>query len=151
MNSKQFQESVISTFKKYFPNGYAHVSQYALGGGVHFSFGLISNLDDVSNKIRENDPLRIGFGIHEVVKFNSEEEINQKIVIEFGSSHLSTLPVVKYFAMHSLKIPTRKINNTPEKALLALDKYFQRAKETVQQQAQNNNIYDQQAISAKYL
>lgn len=151
MNALEFKESAIATFKKYFPNGYVSCTKYQLGGGIGMSFGLISNLDDTTNKIRENDNLRISMGIHENFSFDSTEEIQGKIVLEFNSSSLSGLPENQYFAMSNIKIPSRKINNTPEKVLQALDKYFVKARDIVRAERDANNIYAQERIPAKYL
>jgi hypothetical protein len=151
MNAAQFVEDVKATFHKYFPNGYSHASKYCLGGGVHFNFGLIGDLNDVSSRIRENDVMKISFGIHDNIIFGSEIDIEGKLIVEFSSAVVKVLPKEKYYAMSNEKIAVRKINNTPEKIIAKLDQYFKEALAIVQREAGCNNIYSQDRIPVKYL
>lgn len=151
MNAQQFTAKVLENFKKHFPNGYANASKFSLGGGVYFSFGLIGNIEDVENKIRQNDNLSLSLEIHENFKFDTTEEIEGKIVIESNRSFFSVKPVNNYFAMSSVKIPFRKINNTPEKALISIEKHFIKAKELIKAEIEIENLYGQHSIDKKYL
>ncbi|EKP0311749.1 hypothetical protein JE959_001775 [Aeromonas veronii] len=151
MNAIDFNKAITASFAKYFPNGFIYPSKLPLGGGTHFRAGIIGKQEDQANSIRDNDPLTVRFAIHEM-PFNGEADLgNDKLVIEFNGSSLSTLPDSPYLAMGREKIPCRKINNTPEKALAALDKYFAKVHEVVKAQAETNNIYNQQNIKAEYL
>ena len=151
MNAITFSDSVLNLFKKHFPNGYARSSKYTLGNGIHFSFGLIGDTSDCSSGIRQNDILNLSFGIHENFIFNSTHEIENKIIIESNQSSYAIKPQQQYFAMSRVKIPFRKINNTPEKALVNIEKYFIKAKELIKEDIKNNNIYNQHTINQKYL
>lgn len=151
MNSIQFASAVQAAFVKHFPNGYFRTSKLCLGKGFMFSIGLISDIEDQPHHIRDNDPLRISIFLHSTELSETNELGDSKIVIDFSASSLSTLPTEKYYAMGSHKIPCRKINNTAEKAIQALDKYFAKVKETVSQHAAENMIYGQSKIPAKYL
>src|SRR5205823_8189399 len=115
MNSIQFAAKVKESFLKYFPNGFLGSSQYQLGGGIHFTAGLISDTADLSSGYRANDIISLSFGIHDNLKYNTEDEIQGKIIIEFTQHSFSTKPEPgSYMAMGRVKIPARKINNTPE-------------------------------------
>lgn len=151
MNAIDFQNAVLNTFKKHFPNGYANASKYPLGGGVHFSFGLIGKKDDLPNGYRENDHLRLSFGIHENFTFNSNDNIEHKLVIEVQSNTISVKPTSKYYAMSSVKLPVRKITDTPEGIIKKLDKAFAKCADTIRKEIANNNLYNQEEIDPMYL
>lgn len=152
MNAVQFETKVKETFLKYFPNGFIGANKFALNGGMYWKAGLIGNTKDCSSGYRENDPLQITFGIHDNIKYQSESEIQGKLVLEFMSATFYTKPEPgSYLAMQRNKVPSRKINNIPEKVLSTLDKYFKETKELIKIQADNNNIYGQERIPEKYL
>ncbi|WNA15703.1 hypothetical protein XaC1_60 [Xanthomonas phage XaC1] len=152
MNAIQFAAKVKESFLKYFPNGFLGSSKYQLGGGIHFTAGLVSNANDISSGYRVNDIISLSFGIHDNVKYNTEEEIQGKIVIEFVQNSFSTKPEPgSYMAMGRVKIPARKINNTPEKAIESLDKVFQKTAELIKAEVLKNNLYRQENINEKYL
>jgi hypothetical protein len=151
MNAIDFNKAVSASFAKYFPNGFIYPSKLPLGGGTHFRAGIIGKIEDQANKIRDNDPLTVRFMLHDM-PFNGEADLGSgKLEIEFNGSSLSTRPDSPYMAMGREKIPCRKINNTPEKALAALDKYFAKIHEVVKAQAAANNLYNQESIKEEYL
>ena len=150
MNSIQFAAAVNAAFIKRFPLGYFKVSRLALGGGFSISAGLISDINDQTNKIRDNDPLNILMFLHNTAH-NSDKEIDGKIELEFGRSSLMVKPTDKLHAMDSHRISVRKMNNTPEKVVQSLEKYFDKVLETVKEQAAANNIHGQDRIAAQYL
>lgn len=151
MNAQEFQAAAIAAFKKQFPNGYAKASKLALGSGVCLSFGLIGKLDDQISKIRENDPMRLMFFIHDDFIFDSEEQITGKLVLENERSSFSTLPDSPYYAMGCKKVTFRKATNTPEKLIKSLEKHFTKMKEAIIAERDINNIYNQQGIPVIYL
>lgn len=173
MQAIQFSVQMKAIFKKHFPNGYINVSKLALGGkGVMIVAGMIGDIEDVANRIRQNDPLTLRMFIHDgfVIPngfslsndlpqdFDHDDSFTQevyglgdKLVIEIDGNSLAIKPTERHMAMGREKIPARKINNTPEKALVALDKLFAKAKEIVTTQAAANNIYGQDRIPPKYL
>jgi hypothetical protein len=153
MQTIQFAEQMKAIFQKHFPNGYINISKLALGGkGVMISAGMIGDIKDVTNGIRHNDPLTLRMFIHDGFVLQEGFELgDSKLVIEIDGNSLAIKPTERHMAMGREKIPARKINNTPEKALVALDKLFAKAKEIVTTQAAANNIYGQDLIPAKYL
>lgn len=151
MNAVDFDKKVKETFLKYFPNGFITSTRYALGGGIHWTTGLIGEDKDIVSFIRKNDVLQLSFGIHDNVQYGSTEEIQGKIVVEFAHNNFKTLPDQPHYAMKSTKIPVRKINNTPEKVIVALDKYFKLTLEMIKAEAANNNLHGQDRIPKKYL
>ena len=149
MNSIQFTESVKTAFLQRFPQGWINASKLALGGGMVFRAGMISNIEDQTSKIRDNDPLQILMFLHDT-PYNSDKELSN-VLIEFEYSSIKVLPTEKYCAMSSHKIPVRKMNNAPEKVLVNLGKYFDKVLAEVQAQAAQGNIYQQYRIPANYL
>ena len=150
MNSIQFSEAVKAAFLARFPMGYVKVSRLTLGNGFCISAGLIANIEDQVSHIRDNDPLSVLMFLHDTA-YNSDKEIDGKIEVEFGRSSLMVKPTNKLYAMDSHRIPVRKMNNTPEKVVQSLEKYFDKVLETVKEQAQANNIHGQDRIPEKYL
>lgn len=153
MQAIQFAEQVKATFHKHFPNGYINISKLPVGGeGVMIAAGMIGEIEDVTNRIRHNDPLTLRMFIHDGFILQDGFELgDSKLEIEIDGNSLSIKPTERHMAMGREKIPARKINNTPEKALVALDKLFAKAKEIVTTQAAANNIYGQDRIPPKYL
>lgn len=149
MNSIQFADSVKAAFLKRFPNGWIDIRKLALGGGFSIRAGLISDINDQISKIRDNDQLSVLMFCHDT-PYNSDKELSS-IVVEFESSHIKVLPVKQFMAMDSQKIPVRKMNNSPEKVIQSLEKYFDKVLVEVKIQALHNNIYGQDRIPAKYL
>ena len=149
MNSIQFVEAVKTAFLKQFPNGWISSSSYALGGGIHFNAGLepIEN----ANLGHANDVMRMSFGIFENIKYRTETEIEGNLIVEFQQSSLSIRPPNVYYAMGTAKIASRRITNTPEKAVQSLVKYFAKARAVVNAERDANNIYRQDRIDSKFL
>lgn len=143
MERMAFALAVKEIYKKHIPNGFACSRNLCLGDGISFNFGLIENINDVANNIRVNDPVSIGMIIHD---WN-----DQKIEIEFTDSYFYIPPVSRYFAMSLEKVSSRKINNTPAKALKSLDKYFTKFANELRQAIAAEGIYNQTAIPEKYL
>lgn len=151
MKANEFEQKVKESFLKYFPNGHIRLSKLALGGGLHIACGLIANVKEITAVIRQNDPLNISIFIHDNYVFNDSETDLENVVLEFDNSHISVLPDNPHLYSQSHKIPARKINAAPEKALVNLDKYFKRAKDVVSEQAALNRIIKQDSIDPKYL
>ncbi|QXO11701.1 hypothetical protein pEaSNUABM49_00006 [Erwinia phage pEa_SNUABM_49] len=151
MNSKQFQDATREAFLKYFPNGYIGISKLSIGGGCGIFCGLIGDINDVGGKIRMNDPMTVRAFIHDNFSFNDETTDLENVVIEFDGSWISVLPDNPHNYCQSHKVPSRKINAEPSKALINLDKYFKRLKDSVTEQAGLNRIIQQEKIPAKYL
>ena len=153
MYAKKFQDQVKSLFHAQFPNGYCHISKLALGGGVHIKGGLISDLMDQTNGIRDNDPMALLIFIHEDIVFNDETEQLGSLVVEFDMSGISVRPDAdnKHLFCQTRKIPARKIKGDAEKTLKRLDTYFKRCKEVVTEEAEAGNIIKQDQIDSKYL
>lgn len=151
MKAIEFQAKVRETFLKYFPNGYIHVSKLAIGGGCSIFCGLIGNIEDVIGKIRLNDPMTIRAYIHDNFSFNDDMVELDNVVIEFDGAWLSVLPDNPHNYCQSHKVPARKINASPEKALVNLSKLFERMKAVVTEQAALNRIIKQDTINPKYL
>ena len=151
MNAIDFNKAITVSFAKYFPNGFVSSGKLPLGGGTHFTVGMIGKIEDQASKIRDNDPLTIRFAI-EALPFEGNTELgDSKIAVEFNGSTLCVKPTSPHKAMDRVKIPCRRILNTPEKALVALDKYFAKVHEVVKAEAAASNIYRQEEIKAEYL
>lgn len=152
MNAITFNAKVKETFLKYFPNGYIGSFGYTFGGGLYWKAGLIRDVKDCSGGYRENDVLQLTFGIEKNFKRETPEEIEGKIVVEFQSAVFYTEPDAgSYLAMQRNKVPSRKINNVPEKVLETLDKYFNETRDLMKVQIENNKIYGQARIPQQYL
>ena len=149
MNAIEFTEQAKTIFHKYFPNGYFRQSKLALGDGFCFTMGLIGSLDDVTNKIRQNDQMTISLFFH-TTPYNTDE-IKGKIVGEFSQYSLSVNPLEPFRAMSSVRLTGRKMNNSPDKVLVLFDKYMKTVHETVSEQRDAGNIYNQKNIPEKYL
>lgn len=152
MNAVELDSKIKETFKKYFPNGFIGSSSYAMNGGMYWKAGLIGDVKDCSGGYRVNDILTYTFGIHHDGLYDSTDEIKGKLIVEFIENSFVTNPEPgSYLAMGRIKVPGRKITNTPEKILKVLDKYFSECRDMIKVQIENNNLYYQERIPKKYL
>lgn len=155
MNTKQFAEQVEQSFKRYFPNGYFFYNSGCLGNeSIYFKCGMIKDIKDQPNQIRDNDKLHLSLWIFDNVnlKDDSFDISNTKLVIEDRhGACVYTNPPNSYYAMGRTKIPFRKMTNTPDKLLVLLDKFFKKARDIIKIEIDNNNLYNQKDIPQKYL
>ncbi|HHP5494153.1 hypothetical protein ACTG16_23555 [Aeromonas sp. 23P] len=151
MNAIDFNKAITASFAKYFPNGFIDPTKLSLDNGTHFTVGMIGKDGDQLHNRSMNDLLTIRFAI-EALPFEGNTELGDtKMAIEFNGSTLCVRSTNPHKAMDRVKIPCRRIINTPEKALAALDKYFAKVHEVVKAQADANNLYKQEEIKAEYL
>lgn len=152
MTNQDFISEVKKVFKNYFPNGSIFASKYTMGGGIYFSCKFFQP-EDFPFNISQNDIMSLNFGIHENVPFDGDVilPLNSKIVVEFQASSFNVNPVNQYFAMSSVKVSSRKINNVPTKVILALEKHFKKFKEAMDIEMKNENLYGQKNFKEKYL
>lgn len=134
-----------ASFRKYFPNGFfkaTHSKRF--GNSIHVRCGLIKELRDISNSIRENDPMLTDIFMH----YNEAAG-----VFEVGSSAsgLSVNPEPgSYMAMSTVKNPVRKFKTDNEAVIVKkLDQYFAKCRDIVK--ANWDNIYRGDQIDPKYM
>ena len=143
MTNQEIAEAIAIEFKKVFPNGY--VNSYARKGfsnneHIAIKYGLIEDLSDCSNKIRENDPLHT---LHMIWTDNDE------FTIDHTHGQLYVNPREKYFAMSSVKTKIRNGKSpTSEKLIAKYIKHFKKVAETVKQN--ESDIFGRDKINDKY-
>ena len=148
MNYAEFQEKVKTAYHAKFPNGWCKFSGLCLGSGFVVDFGLISDINDQANKIRENDPIRLTFIFHDA---DSKAENLGELVGEVMHKTLYINPTSHYYAMSRRDLPARKVKGSPEKIVKSFALLFDRCYNIVKKEAANKNIYQQQNIPAKYI
>ena len=136
----QIREDYLSVF----PNGFIAVDVRKSIGNPYLSItlGLIGG-DDVANNIRENDPLHtslMGHDISDVEKFTLKT-LQSGLICEPEEG--------SYMAMSRVKTSKRKTNNTLDKQVVGLKKYFKTLGKIVKEN--QDNIYRLDRIPAKYL
>lgn len=146
MKAIEFQKGLYDIFKKHFPEGYAGISRLSLGSGLGATFGLQGKID-----IRMNDPLQIRLFVHDGLVFNDASTDIGEIEMVSDASHVSVLPDNPMYYCKSLKIPYRKIKGTPEKVLVAFEKYIVRVRAVLDETIRDNMIIGQERIDPKYL
>lgn len=151
MKANELQAAVTEAFLKYFPNGSIRISPLALGGGVAIFCGLIGDINDVSAKIRMNDPVTFRSYIHKGIKFNDSEVELQDLEIEFDGVWVTCVTEKPHMYAESRKVSVRKIKGDASKVIAGYDKYFKKLKEFVTELAAEKQIIQQDTIPAKYL
>jgi hypothetical protein len=131
----ELQTALEQTFKKHFPKGHVKVSTSSLGG--HFlSIGLVDDVNQLSSKIRHNDPMLHRF----VIGSNIKKEI-EEITITHTNGCLCVKPALgSYMAMDTIKTKFRKIKGDQDKAIKAFDKWLISLKQLVIEN--KDNLYD---------
>lgn len=148
MKFEEFKVQVTENFYKVFPNGHIRFSSLCFGGGFYLRFGLISDINDQVNKIRENDPLSLSFTCHNDV---NGDVMPEKIELEVTEKYICCQPFSHLYAMRHEKINARKQTQTPEKIVKHIDKVVKNAAVKFEELAAQNQIYGQKRIPEKYL
>ena len=123
--AEAFVQRTEDNFLKNFKNGFIKSRMYKGIGGTNlitFDFGLIANLNDVSHRIRENDPMYHSVMIH-------CGDLYEKNEMEALQSGISTNPPEgSYYAMTSVKTKLRKTKGDLKKLEKTLNTFFGRLK-----------------------
>ena len=144
----EFLKSIENSFYKQFPNGIikAVEDKRRLDPNKEnrlfaISLGLISDINDVSSKIRGNDPM------HTLI-FIYLEAGEYKAKLVNGSLSLNPEPG-SHMAMSSAKLPFRAFKTKDQfKVLSTMDTFFIKLKDLVK--ANQDNFYRSQDIPKKY-
>ena len=113
-----FTDQIESSFKNQFPKGYvrAYLDQGLSGYQYHIAIGLIGDLNDVSMKIRQNDPM-----FHQWLIFLDGDKMEASFLqggLDLHPDHGS------YLAIKRLKTGFRQFTGDEKKAIKAFDKFF---------------------------
>ena len=136
-------DRIEKSYKKVFPNGYFNIG---ITGSfdkpyMYIKFGLIDNINDVANKIRQNDPMYSSMIGHDISP-------TEKFTIEMLQAGLSLNPKAgSYLAMDRVKTSMRKSSGTIEKLEKTLATYFKKLGGIVKDN--QDNIYGD--VNPKYL
>jgi len=140
----ELMDSIKESFLSQFPNGYIKL-QYSkrFGESIDVFFGLIGNIEHVSNKIRRNDPM----GGSILIELNVRDS---EFVVNSPNGGFSLNPEEgSYMAMKSLKFPFRAFKTNDENKLLAkFNEFF--AKLKVLAKENRDNFYRSQDIPSQY-
>lgn len=135
--------NIRDSFYSNFPNGFFNATESKrFSHSIAISFGMIKNLDDVANKIRENDPMlgRIFIWLSTAPDY--------KVELSVGGLSLNPDPGTHY-AMKHLKFPWRNFKTTD---LVKIENqfkvFFSKLKDTVK--ANQDNIYQADRIPKQY-
>lgn len=143
-----FKAQLESSFRSFFPLGYfrAHFSTGFLTS-ITVRFGLIGEQSDVSNNIRENDPM---YHVIIVRGFSDDGVAGQKLEAEsaVGGSISVNPPKNSHLAMGREKIGWRKKTDSPEKVLKHFDKYFEKMRKAMKKH--ESDIYNRKIYPDKY-
>ena len=144
---EEFLENVEKEFRKSFPNGYFNGRESNnMGKSLSVSFGLISKLDDVSNKIRENDPM-----LSRLIMFPlDKKDFGNGIEVYDTRGSLMVKPEEgSYMAMRGIKFGLKKQKKTD---LLKLQDMFKKIFPKIKTTVLDNwdDIYRVSKIPLKY-
>lgn len=134
-------KDIETSFKSLFPNGWittrSNWGMYKDACIIHC--GLISNINDQSSRIIDNDPMYHSFILHSDSKGFSSE------VLRAG---ISVNPKEKYLAMSTVKTKWRKYRGDADKTYAAFDKFFKRLRVLLDENA--DDIYGRSRYPDKY-
>lgn len=136
-------KEIEEILKSRFPNGYVRAFYSEnLTRHISISFGLIGDIEDVSNKIRHNDPLHHSFMIF--VEGEDSYEANRSM-----GRLMVKPPEDSYLAMGSVKTPFRKTTGDSKKVIKAFERFADRVVKIVRENKED--IYGVDKIPTKYL
>lgn len=148
-DTQKLMDSIEKEFKKNFPNGFADVRLTRIIGNpfISISFGLIGSINDVSNKIRENDPALHYFHIEGL---SSEGGLTDSMEVRKVTGSLKVKPEKdSHMAMGRVKIPFRKFKGDASKIESGFVREIKKIRDTVKKH--KDDIYDVDDIDKKYL
>jgi hypothetical protein len=137
-------DKMSEIYLKHIPNGYSNMQvRQFIGVFGSVSVGMIKELDDCPNRIRDNDKAK---GHYTLYLRNGEYSI------EKNSHTISEVARLKYCAMHLEKVPFRKIVDKDLNKLLAKwEKHISKFKDQLKGIIAENKIYQQNNVKEIYL
>lgn len=137
-------DKMSEIYLKHIPNGYSNMRvRQIIGVFGSVSVGMIRELDDCPNRIRDNDKAK---GHYMLYLHNGEYSI------EKNSHSISEIPRLQYCAMHLEKVPFRKIvDKDLNKLLTKWEKHIVKFKEQLKRVIAENKIYHQNEVKDIYL
>lgn len=131
--NQQIIDRIKAAFLHHFPKGYVYAAEQTFCGEKYISvrIGLIGDLDRVTNKIRENDPMYHSWVI------NIEDD---KYIAELSVGSLSVEPPEGSFhAMGAVGTGWRKTSGDASRVIKAYERFFLKLFDIVQ--ANKTKIY----------
>lgn len=139
-----FKVEVSKIYKKYFPNGYIGITTGCLGSE---SISIETLLVDEINVTKHNDPMLINLWLHNAMYETGV--LKETVVLEKSKGFLSINPPKdSFYAMENVKIPFRKTTGDIDKVYKAIDRFYKRAKDIVNEN--ESNIYNRDKYNNKY-
>lgn len=132
-------------YLKHLPNGYSNMKVTQIVGSPFgsISIGMIKELDDCPNRIRDNDKAKGHYMLH---------FYGDTYQLEKNYHSISENPRQQYYAMHLEKIPFRKITDKDlSKFLAKFEKHIIKFKEQLKDAIDNNRLYEQKTVKEIYL
>ena len=127
---QQLIDQIQTSFKQQFPKGYCNIYQTKglAGDQISLTIGLVNDINHVSNKIRENDPM-----MHKFLIFINGDQLEANLL----HGALSVNPLESWLAMSHIKTGFRKTTGNATKIAKAYDKFFTKLHATVTEQREN--------------
>ncbi len=155
-NKNNFADQVKKEFKQHFPNGHIGISETKMLSRhvMYIRMGLIENEKDTINGIRDNDQIFTSFCVESPDFDDLDNFATEKLTITQlvgGAIAIKPTPDESHLVMSMVKVPFRKINDRPDKAVESLGKYFKNFRVSVEKEKIANNIYCQDKIKDIYL
>ena len=135
------------SIKEIFPNAKFDAQVYSGLGSptLSTSFYLISQREDQTNLIVDNDPIITKFIAH-LPEVHPTKDTKFKLELLQGGLYIE--PQEKYLAMSRVRIPFRKSTGTIDKQVDKLVKYFKGVGQTI---IENKDVLYKKDIKDKYL
>ena len=123
---------IETSFKSQFPKGYCNIykTKGLAGDQISLTIGLVDDIEIVTCKIRENDPM-----IHKFLIFIDGDKLEANLVM----GGLSIKPLDKFYAMSHVKTGFRKTTGDKVKISKMYANWFKKLRAIVDEQ--NENIY----------
>ena len=138
---KEFLNQIEGSYSKYFTNSKCSARLYkGLGRSIVIDCYLANNLNEVANRIAENDMLSISFWIHNLPKdADLETELPEDAVITNSDKSYVIKPDNTYMAYGRKTLSYRKTAGSA-KIIKSLDKFFSNLNKSLKEDIENNLI-----------
>lgn len=145
MTVQEFLDNVKESYAKYFNESFCRVILYkGFGKSIYIDCFLAKDETEIINGYFKNDMFKISFCIHDLPRnIEIDSVLPDKITLENTSSSFIVKPSDKIYYCDYKTIYFRKVTGTPERALIALDKFFEKLATEVKQIQKENLIIEQ--------
>jgi len=147
MELQNFLSQIEKSYHAVFPESHISVKYtHGLYADIWITCRLANDISEVANRIAGNDMLSIMFQIDKTSGelprgMNPDSELPEDLILNVEQNSYHIKPPSQYLAYGTTKLPYRKTRGNGAKLVKTLDKYFNKLRESILQDLQEDLIH----------